>query len=47
LQIAVSVTKLLEDNKLRLNFSKNARIFVKDNFDWSIISKKYNNIYLK
>lgn len=43
--LAHSIIKILSDNKLKQKLSKNGIKFVKDNYSWDIIVKKFDKLY--
>jgi len=45
-EIKDSIIKLLNDNEQRLEFGEKAKILVHDNFDWKVISKKIEDVYI-
>ncbi|MAG91760.1 glycosyl transferase family 1 [Candidatus Woesearchaeota archaeon] len=45
--LANKIIKIIGDNKLRNNFSKNASKFVKSNYSWQKIVKEFEKIYKK
>lgn len=46
-QFVVQIVKLIEDKDLRERLSVEGRKLVEENYDWSIIGQKLNNIYEK
>jgi len=43
--LAKETIKLLKDKDLRVHLANNGRRYVSENYDWSLISKKLDNIY--
>lgn len=41
-----SIIKLLNDNEQKLELGEKAKILVNDNFDWNVISKKIEDVYI-
>lgn len=46
-ELGSAILRILSDDKLKQKLSKNGKIFVKNNYSWDIVARKFNDLYKK